>query len=64
MHYNQCHRATAHLQLNVLLLLLLLLLYQNQAQKYTALNERKYGHYKHGKHYLKFSPQRKRIGEL
>ena len=27
MHYNHCHRVTAHLQLNILLLLLLLLLF-------------------------------------
>jgi len=29
-HYNHCHRATAHLQLNILLLLLLLLLFSNR----------------------------------
>jgi len=28
-HYNHCHRATAHLQLNILLLLLLLLHQRN-----------------------------------
>jgi len=33
MHYNHCHRATAHLQLKYIILLLLLL-YQNALQNY------------------------------
>jgi len=33
MHYNHCHRATAHFQVNVLLLLLLLLLFDSVPER-------------------------------